>query len=299
MDPPSPSSAALALVVAAAASLLVRLVSTLRAMQRERRRRILDEDDHRPPPFSDDGGGDTIDDGTAGNRRRRRRRAKTMVILGSGGHTSEMMRLLDELDPEIYGPVAYVVADTDATSLPRLEERIAKGGGGRRRSDDRDPARSSLCEVHRLPRAREVHQSYVTSVVTTARSFLSTLALLWEVRPDLIIANGPGTCVPVIYASFFLRVLSFLLPGGGLGGGGASWTFRRCKLIFVESVCRVRTLSLSGRLAYPIVDLFVVHWPYLTEGYPLARVSDVFVRHRGNVMDTDDKSEGWRDGDVR
>ena len=295
MDLPSPSSAALALVVVVAASLLVRLVSVLRAMRSEWRRRVLDEEDRRQPSFSDDDGVDTIDDGT-GNHRRRRRRAKTMVILGSGGHTSEMMRLLDELDPDIYGPVAYVVADTDATSMPRLEEHIAKGGG--RRSDDRSPAHSSLCEVHRLPRAREVHQSYVTSVLTTLHSLLSTLALLWEVRPDLIIANGPGTCVPVIYASFFLRVLSFLLPGGGVGRGGASWTFRRCKLIFVESVCRVRTLSLSGRLVYPIVDLFLVHWPYLTEEYPLARVSDVFIRHRGYVMDTDDKSEGWRDGDV-
>jgi beta-1,4-N-acetylglucosaminyltransferase len=284
MDPPSPSSAALALVVVAAASLLVRLVSVFRAVQSERRRRILGEDDS-----SLDDDGENIDDGTV-NHRRRRKRAKTMVILGSGGHTSEMMRLLDELDPDRYGPVAYVVADTDATSLPRLEEHIAKDGGGR--IDDRNPANSSLCEVHRLPRAREVHQSYVSSVLTTLHSFLSTLALLREVRPDLIIANGPGTCVPVIYASFFLRVLSFLLPGGGVGGGGASWTLRRCKLIFVESVCRVRTLSLSGRLAYPIVDLFVVHWPYLKERYPLARVSDVFVRHRDTPLTPTTRARG-------
>ncbi|KAL3810376.1 hypothetical protein ACHAXA_007710 [Cyclostephanos tholiformis] len=241
----------------------------------------------------------------------RGRRAKTMVILGSGGHTSEMMRLIDELDPNKYGPMVYVIADTDATSLTRLEGHIAKKAGGCGRGDTVHPAHSSCpLEVHRLPRAREVHQSYVTSILTTLRSFASTLALLFRVRPDLIIANGPGTCVPVIYTSFLLRVFFsiLLLPLDCVCFGSSTISttstsayasFRRCRLVFVESVCRVRTLSLSGRLAYPIVDLFVVHWPYLTERYPMACVSDVFVRHRDIITPrTRTRCEVGGDGDV-
>jgi beta-1,4-N-acetylglucosaminyltransferase len=262
-------------VVAAAAFLVFGIVRSIRATPAPSIRRAI----------ADDG------------RRGRRRMAKTMVVLGSGGHTSEMMRLIDELDPTMYGPMVYVIADTDNTSLTRLRGHIAKRTGGCERSDGENPTTHASCalEVHRLPRAREVHQSYATSVLTTLHSFASTLALLVRVRPDLIIANGPGTCIPVIYASFLLRVLSnfILLPLDCIRSGfltmhaasssssSTSTSFRRCRLVFVESVCRVRTLSLSGRLAYPIVDLFVVHWPYLTERYQRACVSDVFVLHRG------------------
>ena len=41
----------------------------------------------------------------------------------------------------------------------------------------------------------------------------------------------------------------------------------KAKLIFFESWCRVRDLSLSGKLVKPIVDEFIVHWPELTKKY--------------------------------
>eukprot|EP00571_Detonula_confervacea_P009486 CAMPEP_0172314650 /NCGR_PEP_ID=MMETSP1058-20130122/23040_1 /TAXON_ID=83371 /ORGANISM="Detonula confervacea, Strain CCMP 353" /LENGTH=243 /DNA_ID=CAMNT_0013028571 /DNA_START=248 /DNA_END=979 /DNA_ORIENTATION=- len=216
-------------------------------------------------------------------------KVKTMIVLGSGGHTTEMMRLLQELDPGRYAPVIYVVADSDTTSIPRLQKYIIRQGEGhvgqQGRWEGRYPAESacekgaaaahstSLCcaPVHRLPRAREVHQSYLSSIVTTLHSFLQTLILLWKVQPELILANGPGTCVPVIYSAFLFR-LSLL-------GSRSSY---RCKVIFVESLCRVRTLSLSGKLVYPIVDRFVVHWPYLRRKYPMVEVCDVLVRHDGH-----------------
>lgn len=202
---------------------------------------------------------------------------KTLVILGSGGHTSEMIRLLDELDSERYlSNLVYIVADSDNTSLPRLEEHLkAKTTPTTTQLDA-----SSSYEVYQLPRAREVHQSYLSSIYTTLRSIVSTYTLLRNVQPDLIIANGPGTCVPVLYVACVLRwisySISFLFPSSSKT---TLSSFQQCKMIFVESVCRVKTLSLSGRLVYPIVDLFIVHWPYLRDnGYPLAELSDVFIR---------------------
>lgn len=204
-----------------------------------------------------------------------------------------MMRLLRELDARRYAPVSYVVAETDTTSIPRLrdyirreerqEEERRKEGGGRDEWEGRYPrvgdaeddrrGRGAMAAVHRLPRAREVHQSYLAAVPATLRALLATVALVRRVRPDLVLANGPGTCVPVAYAAFLLRLLAG--PGGG------------CRVVFVESACRVATLSLSGRLVYPIVDRFVVHWPGLRERYPLVEVSDVFVRHDENARADD------------
>ena len=208
------------------------------------------------------------------------RQIKTMVVLGSGGHTTEMIRLLRELDVNRYAPVIYVVANSDTTSIPRLQKfiREEEKNGLRqkdlslwrgRHPDERCGGFGAVAAVHRLPRAREVHQSYLTSIFTTLHSFIQTLLLLIKVRPELILANGPGTCVPVVYAAFILRILT-------LGYGVSS------KVVFVESLCRVQTLSLSGRLVYPIVDSFVVHWPYLQRKYPLVEVCDVFVlQHDG------------------
>ena len=74
-------------------------------------------------------------------------------------------------------------------------------------------------------------------------NFIRNLALAWRtVRardPDVILSTGAALAVP-----FFIV--------GRLCG---------CRLVFVESLTRVRALGLSGRLVYPLADAFFVQWP--------------------------------------
>ncbi|MGB8699503.1 MAG: PssD/Cps14F family polysaccharide biosynthesis glycosyltransferase [Thermosynechococcaceae cyanobacterium] len=65
-------------------------------------------------------------------------------------------------------------------------------------------------------------------------------------RPDLIITTGAGVAVP------------FLILGK-LGGS---------QTVFIESVTRVSSLSLSARLALPFLSTIYVHWPQLQARYP-------------------------------
>lgn len=51
----------------------------------------------------------------------------------------------------------------------------------------------------------------------------------------------------------------------------------RSRTVFCESFCRVRSLSLSGRIMYLLADRFVVHWPELLLKYPRAE----YVRRSG------------------
>ena len=44
-----------------------------------------------------------------------------------------------------------------------------------------------------------------------------------------------------------------------------------CKIVFAESYCRVRDLSLSGKFLYPFASTFLVMWPQLTRQYPRAK----------------------------
>lgn len=40
------------------------------------------------------------------------------------------------------------------------------------------------------------------------------------------------------------------------------------KIVYVESICRVETLSLSAKLLYPFADSLIVQWPELLTKYP-------------------------------
>lgn len=44
----------------------------------------------------------------------------------------------------------------------------------------------------------------------------------------------------------------------------------RAKIIYIETFARVNDRSLTGRLVYPIADLFLVQWESLLELYPKA-----------------------------
>ncbi|EAA07383.5 AGAP003461-PA [Anopheles gambiae str. PEST] len=167
--------------------------------------------------------------------------ARTMIVMGSGGHTAEMLRIVERLDGERYSPRQYVIASTDKTSVVKVIESEV------RRQPD---TQKQTYEIVTIPRSRAVHQSYLSSVATTVLSLLSCVPIVLKARPELILTNGPGTCVPVCLVAFLARLL-FLNT--------------KCRIVFVESFCRVRSLSLSGRILLYIVDMFVVQWPELLE----------------------------------
>lgn len=47
---------------------------------------------------------------------------RAMVVLGSGGHTAEMLTLIAGLDRARYAPIVFVAALGDANSLQRVEQ---------------------------------------------------------------------------------------------------------------------------------------------------------------------------------
>ncbi|XP_076027569.1 UDP-N-acetylglucosamine transferase subunit ALG14 isoform X2 [Genypterus blacodes] len=108
--------------------------------------------------------------------------------------------------------------------------------------------------IFRVPRSREVHQSWLSSVLSTLKALSCSVPLLYRLRPDVVLCNGPGTCVPVCVAALLLALLGL----------------KEVQLVYVESVCRVDTLSLSGRLLYPLSHHFLVQWSGLRDRYPKA-----------------------------
>ena len=110
-----------------------------------------------------------------GKSSKRSSRCRLLAVVGSGGHTMEMLRLLSELGDR-YSPRDYVLAETDK----RSEVKIVALESERKRGEKVDYG------IHRIPRSREVRQSWLSSVATTMTSTLYCFPLLWRLKPDLV-----------------------------------------------------------------------------------------------------------------
>ena len=89
----------------------------------------------------------------------------------------------------------------------------------------------------------------------TNRNILNLIRNLWLAqrilqteKPQVIISTGAGVCLP-----FFLLA-----------------KFKGIKTIYIESMARIHSLSLTGRLIYPLADEFIVQWPELETVYKKA-----------------------------
>lgn len=174
----------------------------------------------------------------------------TLIILGSGGHTAEMLNLLAVLQKDRFKPRFYIAAATDNMSLQKailLENSLASESG---------TAVADTAQFMKIYRSREVGQSYITSIWTTLIAIVHALWLMIKIRPQVILCNGPGTCIPLCVIAFIFKVL------------GIRWS----SIFYVESIARVRRLSLSGLLLYKLwlADQIFVQWPQLQQQYPRA-----------------------------
>ncbi|KAL6098196.1 alg14 [Pungitius sinensis] len=165
-----------------------------------------------------------------------------LVVAGSGGHTTEILRLVQSLSAA-YTPRHYVIADSDRMS----EEKICTFERSKQPPDS-----ESQFTICRIPRSREVHQSWSSSLISTLDALRYSLPLVFRLRPDVVLCNGPGTCVPLCVAGLLLGILGM----------------KKVLIVYVESICRVETLSLTGKILYPVSDYFFVQWSSLRDKYP-------------------------------
>lgn len=166
-----------------------------------------------------------------------------MAVLGSGGHTAEMLAIMQALPQSDYSPRLYVVSSGDTHSLAKARE--CEGGS----------LAPHPLQALEIPRARRVRQSWFSTPFSVAASVLYSvwclgILPLWRTRgqrpcADVLLMNGPATCVSVVGAMWLMRLFGLPTP----------------RMLYVESVARVHTLSLSGKVLRHWVDEFIVQWP--------------------------------------
>lgn len=171
-----------------------------------------------------------------------------LIVFGSGGHTSEMLMMLkpdrtknQSTIFERYGKVYFVVGHSDTWSLRKVKDSLQENMGVKLE----DEISKKRLEIIKVYRAREVKQSYITSVFTTLYAIMHSVIILTKIQIfnglDLVVTNGPGTALPICYIHFILtRVLLFNI---------------KAKVLFIESFCRVQDLSLTAKLLLPILKI--------------------------------------------
>ncbi len=97
--------------------------------------------------------------------------------------------------------------------------------------------------------------STIRSVKNLIRNMFIAFKILYAEKPFLLVTTGAGVCVPFIYIAKLLGI----------------------KTIYIELVTRIRELSLSGKLVYPVVDKLMVQWPELQDKYGKAE-------YRGRII---------------
>jgi beta-1,4-N-acetylglucosaminyltransferase len=84
------------------------------------------------------------------------------------------------------------------------------------------------------------------NLIKFIKNFFQSIKIILKENPDLIISTGAGTALATCYIGKLLNK----------------------KIIYIESFCRIKEPSLTGKLVYPISDLFVYQWKYLKKYYP-------------------------------
>lgn len=80
------------------------------------------------------------------------------------------------------------------------------------------------------------------------KNSIQSIKIIKTERPNLIITTGAGVAIPISYI-------------GKIFGS---------KIVFIESFCRTEKPSLTGRILYPISDLFIIQWKKLKNYLPKA-----------------------------
>jgi beta-1,4-N-acetylglucosaminyltransferase len=228
--------------------------------------------------------------------------ARILVVLGSGGHTHEMLALLRDLDTQKYTHRTYTVSSGDAFSAKRaaaFEAALADKAAAAQRGTQQAPvvaipaakevvpqialngrARANTAgreerpycvglehySIATIPRARRIHQPLYTTPFSALKTLVVAFKLLLSTPKS---AAAPSSELPDLIVTngpataVIIVLAAFVLRFFDVRGAESRGL---CRTVYVESFARVKTLSLSGKLLVRVVDRFLVQWKEL-EGY--------------------------------
>lgn len=197
-----------------------------------------------------------------------------LYVLGSGGHTTEMIDLIKlTWKPNEFAHRRYIITPDDTTSKLRkreLERLIGMADNG---------LSAGTHDTFLVNRTRDVHETFLSSIRSTLRCFGQVIDALTQTpakrvldsptdaykHPHVIVTNGPGTGFIVALVAFTLKVL-YLAPAD------------RMQVLYFESWARTHNLGVTGKLFHwlsPLVSLFAVQNDTLAKKFGKPNIGNI------------------------
>lgn len=103
---------------------------------------------------------------------------------------------------------------------------------------------------------RQMQNAYLlknigTNPLRMTRAAFTLLRALRRERPDVIVSTGAELAIPAFYLARLMRLLRLLST----------------RTVFIESWTRVSMPTQTGRIVYPVSDVFFVQWRQLLPHY--------------------------------
>ena len=151
---------------------------------------------------------------------------KVLIVLGMGGHTSQILRLVGSMGPN--HNYEYVIGHDDQTSVKKIKF----------------PGKVYKMKNPRLMKDKSLIKVFFNMFPTT----IDALRILIKSKPKTVISAGPSMSIPLFWLAKIMGI----------------------KTVFIESWVRVHHKSQTGKLVYPVSDLFLVQWKSMKKTYPKA-----------------------------
>ncbi|KAK9414599.1 putative Oligosaccharide biosynthesis protein Alg14 like-domain-containing protein [Seiridium unicorne] len=186
-----------------------------------------------------------------------------IIFAGSGGHTTEVLSILElseHFDNSMFR--RYVVTKGDQRSYDMINQYEQK------RREKRHGKVTGAHDIVWVSRARYVGQSWLTTPFTALSCLYDCFGILTmgrplatpgqpEAFPQTLLCNGPGSSAIFVLVSHLMRMYG-VIPAN------------RCTTVFVESVARVKSLSMTGKIFYwlDLADAFITQHDEVGLTYP-------------------------------
>ena len=105
---------------------------------------------------------------------------------------------------------------------------------------------AKMNNIYTLPQINRHEKKFLFHFI---KMFFEAFKILSKEKPQVVITTGALIAYPFCVVA----------------------KLRKIKIIYIESFARVNNRSLTGRLVYPIADLFLVQWESLLKCYPKAK----------------------------
>jgi beta-1,4-N-acetylglucosaminyltransferase len=158
---------------------------------------------------------------------------KICLVCSHGGHLDEMLKLINAFEGYETVLVTY-----DAIFTKTLEDNCIRT--------------KYLIEDLTLKYYKYRKNSFTKPIIILLHLLITSmreLKIVLHEKPNVIVSTGSEIALPMFFMGRLLGV----------------------KLVFIESLCRINSLSYTGKFVYPFCDLFLVQWKPLTERYKRAK----------------------------